>query len=58
MDWMETVFGLDLDHGDGTFEIALISIAVIIAVLVFVRRRSLPGRHSKSLSAGGRSISP
>jgi len=47
MYWMETFFGLDLDHGDGTFEIALISTAIIIAALVFVRRRGILGARGK-----------
>lgn len=40
MDFIERLFGLSPDNGDGSTEILwLVALAVVVAVFVYVRRR-------------------
>jgi hypothetical protein len=39
MDFIEQLFGLSPDGGDGTFELSLMVAAILIAALVFARWR-------------------
>ena len=45
MDWIETLFGWDPDHGNGLFELALLATPVLAAVLVRVGVRLRVKRH-------------
>jgi hypothetical protein len=39
MDFIEQAFGLSPDGGDGTFELSLLLVTVLIAALVWMRWR-------------------
>jgi hypothetical protein len=45
MDFVERIFGISPDGGNGTFELMLFAVPVAMAALVFIVRRQLKRRR-------------
>jgi hypothetical protein len=44
MDWVERLFGLSPDNGDGSFELLIFLIVVLVLLLAFRQRRRIGRR--------------
>ncbi len=44
MDWVERLFGLSPDNGDGSFELLIVLIVVLVLLLAFRQRRRIGRR--------------
>ena len=45
--WIEAVFGLDPDHGDGSFEWAVVGSTAVAAIMFSLTRRSTVGASAE-----------
>jgi hypothetical protein len=52
-DWVETIFGFDPDHGNGSFEYLISAAFVIVAVVSWVAARAEWKRWRAAHAAGG-----
>lgn len=54
MDWIERLFNVSPDNGDGTLEVFLILLAIVVAVALFASRGSRARRWFGRFSASSR----